>query len=391
MSVLPQVAPAVRRVLFLSANMGTGHTAAAANVLDALRRRNPAVEGQIVDAFQLAHSRVGRVMEDGYLQLLKILPQLYAFFYEPKEKPGAVGAVRRWLNQMGVASFAALIESYAPDLIVCTHAFPTGVCTLLKEQQRLSVPVVGVVTDYNVHPFWLSQAVDAYTVPTRELAAMLAGRGISSDRVHATGIPIDTRYGTLPDSAAARQRLGLDGDLPVVLVMGGGLGMEPVGRMLSTLPQLSQPMHLVILAGKNKRLQKKLRQRAQDGAARVQVHGYVENVHEFMAAADLLVTKPGGLTSSEALASSLPMLIVRPIPGQEQRNTRWLTSHKVAVQVHQDRDLSTAIQDALAAPALLRRMRVRARALGHPEAAFKVADVLEQVAGRRVLGLSAVC
>jgi processive 1,2-diacylglycerol beta-glucosyltransferase len=205
--------------------------------------------------------------------------------------------------------------------------------------------------------------------------------------VRVTGIPIDPRF-CIPDQARAtlkadlRAALHLDGDIPVLMVMGGGLGMGPVGKILRSLQRLQRPMHVVIVTGKNDKLRERL-QGAVDGlgAARVQIFGYIDNVYDYMHAADLLVTKPGGLTSAEALAAGLPMVIVHPLPGPEMRNTKYLLSKRVAVRVAHERSLHRVIEDMLDDPDALHHMREVSRRLACPDSARRAASLVLQLLG----------
>ncbi len=369
----------LRRVLFLSANMGTGHSAAAENILKALRLHHPEVEGLVVNSFQHAHAGLGRFVERSYLQVLKHVPQLYGRYYLPPERPGALSGLRRWANDAFAGPFMALVDRWQPDAIVCTHAFPSGICTVLKEKYALRTPVVGVITDFVVHPFWIHPSLDMYTVATPDLAAQLQERGVSSNRVAVTGIPIDPAFAEPGDRTALRDKLGLRPSHPVVLVMGGGFGMQPVAEVLEALKGVNQALEMVVLTGTNHRLQRKFEVAARQvqGRVRLHVYGYVNNVHEFMQASDLLVTKPGGLTTAEALAAGLPMLLVKPIPGQEARNARFLLAHQVALDGDEGAPLSAAIEGALGAELALQRMKQQARALGAPRSAVQIASVLE--------------
>lgn len=367
------------RVLFLSANMGTGHSSAAGAILRALQMQDSAVEGRIVNSFQYASQLMGRMVEDGYIQMLKSFPTLYGLLYERRDSPSTVGGVRRWLNHLFAPNFVNLLESFRPHAVVCTHAFPFGVMSAIREKFGLDVPCIGVVTDFVVHPYWVYENMDTYTVAVPELAAQLVGRGVPQSQVHVTGIPIDPRFTERASSGVLRERLSVNSGLPVVLVMGGGLGMGPVGKILRSLKRIERPMHVVVLTGQNDKLKSRLEQelaRLPGLSAQVQVLGYVDNVHEYMQAADLLVTKPGGLTTAEALASALPMVIVHPLPGQEMRNTRWLLGKKVAVRVANERSLHRAIEDLLDAPDALRRMATVSGRLARPEAAFRIASLI---------------
>jgi processive 1,2-diacylglycerol beta-glucosyltransferase len=211
------------------------------------------------------------------------------------------------------------------------------------------------------------------------MAKQLVSRGIPSEAIRVTGIPIDPRFGQSIAIEPLRQNLSVNSGLPVVLVMGGGLGMGPVARIVRALKRIRKPMHVVILTGKNEKLRERLQQdieRLPDLPAHVQVLGYVENVFDYMRAADLLVTKPGGLSSAEALACGLPMVIVHPLPGQEMRNSKYLVQHRAAVRVIEEGNLSRIIEDTLSNVTALRSMSHAGRRLGRPDAASQAAGLV---------------
>lgn len=376
------------RVLFLSANMGTGHSAAAEATLRALRERHPEIEAQVVNSIQYASQRIGKMVEGGYLHLLKAFPALYGLLYESKERPSSITGLRRFLTRIFATPFRTLIDTWKPDVIVCTHAFPAGVISSIRDRFDMGVPSVGVVTDFVVHPSWVHKNMDAYTVANDDLERQLVARGVDSARVRVTGIPIDPRFGQPSEPQALRARLALNAGLPVVLVMGGGLGMGPVERILKLVRRIERSMHMVVLTGHNERLRERLeeeRVRLRDHSVRLQVFGYIDNVYDYMAAADLLVTKPGGLTSAEALASGLPMVIVHPLPGQEMRNSKYLLNKRVAVRAVSETALPRIIEEMLDDVDTLGRMKRVSRDLAAPDSASRTADVVLEVMRRRLL------
>lgn len=376
-----------RRVLLLTANIGSGHSSAALAIQKVLNVRAPDVETLVVNSLYYAHSLVGKVMEDGYLQLLKYFPWLYGFFYERKERSSsAITSLKKLVYNSTAGNFKDLITTFRPSLLVCTHAFPCGVLAAFKEKHHLATPLVGCVTDFVVHPYWLYPNVETYTVAHDDLKKNLVSRGVAAEKVCVTGIPIDSRFAETEDRDALKSALGFDDGRPVILVMGGGLGLGPVEKIVKTVEHLRKPMHLVVFTGRNRRtlarLESSLRRHRN---SRVTVHplDYVDNVPDYMKAADLLVTKPGGLSSSEALACGLPILIVRPLPGQEYRNTRYLVEKKVARRVKGKHHLAVSIEQLLDNPQLLARMKSRALQMAVPDSASRIADIILEKLARQ--------
>jgi processive 1,2-diacylglycerol beta-glucosyltransferase len=372
----------VSRILFLSASVGGGHTAAAAAVESALRDVDGDIETQTVDSYKYAASVFSKVVANGYIGMVKNVPQLYRFIYDRAERSRDIPAFRRWVSQYTAANLRALVSEQKPDLVVCTHAFPCGVMSEYKRQFDPSLPVVGIVTDFVVHPFWIYNNVDAYAVATPEMRQTLLARGVKRDRIVVSGIPVDPRFGRprLP-TAELRAALGLPQDRHIVLMMGGGLGIGPLDRMIHALAKVDVPLAGAIVVGRNSRLEKRVLAVAEQTDYPLRVFGFVDNVYDFMHASDVLLTKPGGLTSSEALSAELPMVLVKPLPGQEERNTRYLVSRHAAVRAKGERQLAQMVGEILTSSERRSQLHDSIGALRHPDAARTVADRIVKLLG----------
>ncbi len=363
------------RVLFLSASVGVGHTAAAAAVRSALAELEPSIETQVVDSYKYAARIFSKVVADGYIGMVKTVPQLYRYIYDRAERSREIPAFRRWVNQYTAANLRALVAERKPDLVVCTHAFPCGVMAEYKRRFGPELPVVGVVTDFAVHPFWIYQNVDAYAVATPEIRQMLLARGIKAERIVVSGIPIDRRFEhPRLGRDELRAALGLPADRRIVLMMGGGLGIGPLDRMIRALGRLEVPLAGAIIIGRNSRLERRVLAVAEQTDYPLRVFGFVDNVYDYMHASDVLLTKPGGLTSSEALCARLPMVLVKPLPGQEERNTRYLVARRAAIRARGERQLAQAVREILTSSERRAQLGTSIAALRRPGAAHAVAE-----------------
>ena len=365
----------MRRVLFLSASVGVGHTAAAEAVSAVLRRLDSGLETQTVDSYKYAASIFSKVVADGYIGMVKTVPQVYRYIYDRAERATHVPAFRRWLSQYTAANLRALVNEHQPDLVVCTHAFPCGVMSEYKRQFDPNLPVVGVVTDFVVHPFWIYSNIDAYAVATQEMRQALVARGIARERVLVSGIPVDTRFGRprlpVPQLRAA---LGLPLDRRIVLLMGGGVGIGPLDMMMRALAKIDVPLAAAIIVGRNGRLERRVLATAEQTHYPLRVRGFVDNVFDYMHASDVLLSKPGGLTSSEALSAGLPMVLVKPLPGQEERNTRYLVTKRAAIRAKGERHLTQAVAELLTSRERAAQLRGSMDVLRRPQAAVAVAE-----------------
>ncbi len=313
--------------------------------------------------------------------MVKTIPQMYRYLYDRAERATEVGPFRTWAHQFTAANLHVLIERERPDVVVCTHAFPCGAMAEYKAAYADAPPVVGIVTDFAVHGYWVHGNVDGYAVATEAMRAALIARGVPAERILTSGIPVHPRFSRNGESKdELRRRLGLPEDGPVVLLMGGGLGIGPLERMMRALEHLETQVSAVAIAGRNGRTERRARGVAQRLGLPVKVLGFVENVYDYMHACDVLVTKPGGLTAAEALVAGLPMVLCRPLPGQEERNSRFLVEGECAVRVRRLEELPGALSAVLSDPDRRARMRAAAAALGRPHAAREVGALIARLA-----------
>ncbi|MDQ2679970.1 MAG: hypothetical protein M3Y21_02975 [Candidatus Eremiobacteraeota bacterium] len=358
--------------------------AAASAVRDALLQHEPSIETQVVDSYKYAASVVSRVVSNGYLGMVKTIPQMYRFLYNRAERATEVGPFRTWIHQFTAANLRSLIELQAPDVVVCTHAFPCGVMAEYKRQFGDCPPVMGIVTDFAVHSFWIHRNIDAYAVASEEMRHALTARGIRSERIIVSGIPINPKFVPTGEAIASlRERLRLPQDRHVVLMMAGGLGIGPLEVMMKALDDVPEALSAVVIIGRNPTLERRVLASAHRISYPLRVERFVDNVHEYMHASDVLISKPGGLTTAEALVAQVPLILFKPLPGQEERNTRYLVERKAAARAKSARDLTRLTNVLLQSPDRRRDLRSAMRALAKPEAAADVAAQILTLANRR--------
>jgi len=345
-----------------------------------LRERDPNVRTLIVDSYKYAALVVSRVVSDGYLRMVKTIPQMYRYIYDRAEKATEVGPFRTWAHQFTAGNLRPLIQKERPDVIVCTHAFPSGAMAEYKRMFDDSPPVVGIVTDFAVHAFWIHENIEGYCVATDAMKEIMVARGVQPERIAVTGIPVDPRFRYVQPDGSLRERLALPADRAVALVMGGGLGIGPLERMLRTMEDVREPIAAVVIAGRNKRVEARVLAAAESVSYPVRVLRFVDNVFDYMHAADVFVTKPGGLSTAEALASQTPMVLFKPLPGQEERNVRVLTDWGVAARARSIDDVPTILKSVLTDSRRRERMIQAARQHGRPNAAREAASMIFRLA-----------
>lgn len=371
------------RVLIATVTAGGGHLAAAAALQEAWQARRPGDTLRQVDLADFFSPLHRKLHADGYTKLVEHAPELWGMVFSRTDDTTAarrLNQFRRWFTLTSRNRFRRLVREFQPEAVLCTHYLPVTAIGELKGPAAGCPPfLVSVVTDFEAHAVWMDAAVDLYCVAFDETAARLVARGAAPDRIAATGIPISSRFLAPPEPGAARRQLGLRDDVPVVLVLGGGFGMGPVAQIAQALDQVEKPIQMVVIAGRNQELRRELA--TVDFRHPTHVKGFASNMQEWMAAADLIISKPGGLTSSEALACGRPLLIAHPIPGQESANSDYLLERGAAVKINRVEDLPYRVSQLLGS-GQLKRMATAARRLGRPKAADSICtEVLARFPG----------
>jgi processive 1,2-diacylglycerol beta-glucosyltransferase len=359
----------------LTASYGAGHRQAARAIEEALRLRRPDLRVASADYVDLVHPLFNRLTQAAYVLSVKYVPAGFGWFYRATARIPPDSAFQRFLNGLGRQRVLQLVRRTDPRVVVCTFPTQAGVLSALRLRGEIDLPLVTVITDNTVHSQWIHPATDRYCVSAPEVAAGVVGRGVPPERVRVTGIPIRPAFRQRYDRAAVLRGLDLDPGRPTVLFMSGAFSMlRGVLGACRGLLELPQPPQVVLVTGRDRRLAAAARAQLQQRGLPVRVLGYVDEVAPLMQAADLLVSKAGGLTTSEALACGLPMIIFRPIPGQEEANTAFLVEHGAALAVPDARALAAAVRDLLADGSALAAMRSACRRLGRSDAADAVVD-----------------
>ncbi len=373
-----------RRFLLLHVTTSSGHHHASVAIAKALRQLESSCQIINVDAFDYTSRFIRSAIMRSYLSLIRHHPDVWEYLYDNPAIHRRVQHFRQLLHRYHARKLQQLLETVQPHAIACTQAFPCGMVADFKQQHRLQIPLVGVLTDYAPHLYWLHDTVDAYVVPSEEVKQRFVSHGVDETRIRDYGIPVDPGFLDPVDRPAVYQSLGLDERQPVILVMGGGSGFGPLRELMESLDRLPSPCQFIVLTGTNQPLRSWLQQR--QFRHRVVVSGYVDSVSEFMDVSTAIITKPGGLTTAEALAKRLPLLIVTPIPGQEMCNARYLLSQGAAVQVSAPGRVGDLVAQLLETPDRLRQLKAKAAALAHPDSALNIARLLMELADRTSRG-----
>ena len=369
-----------RRVLILSASAGAGHIRAADAILKVCSGDSRVAQVEHWDMLKYTNRLFRHIYSQVYLDLINRAPKMLGWIYDTTDTPWRNEKKRLAFEKFNAGPFLKAVTAFNPDLIICTHFTPSTLVGWLYEVGRIAVRPAICVTDFDCHAMWLTHVYQYYFLALEETRVHMQRLGIDAARMKVTGIPVDPAFMVPMEKAEARRRCALDPSLFTILVSAGGYGVGPVELLIAEILRLKIPVQVVVIAGRSLELKAALddlatRQNPGQPVKLVPV-GYTTHMHEFMAAADLLIGKPGGLTTSEAMARHLPVCIVNPIPGQEERNSDHLLEQGVAIRCNNLPTLAYKIESLLANPGRLSAMSAATHAMARPSAALDIVQTL---------------
>ncbi|MCK8058266.1 MULTISPECIES: glycosyltransferase [unclassified Fusibacter] len=340
----------MKNVLIVTASTGAGHNQAANNLKKEFEEKGMSVH--IVDMFKTTSRGMNMIVADGYKILATKLPKTYGVIYKTADKKHFNRIIARNVFIATELRLKKVIRNTVPDLIISTHPFGAPIIGALKEKRKVDAPFIQIVTDFKAHYTYIHPYVDVYITASEYTKNSLVERGISKDKIFAYGIPTKDEFKV----SKVRQ---FSSDKPFeLLIMGGSMGLKPMEEAVKELLKIPERLKLTVVCGKNEslveHLNKDLRAFIEDG--HLKVLGFVDNVHELMEEADLIISKPGGLTTTEAINKCIPMIIPFAIPGQEQENTSFLVEHEMAIEVKDIKELHHHIKSLVDQPEYYQRM-----------------------------------
>ena len=369
-----------KKVLVLSASAGAGHTRAAQAVERAFIEMRAAEEVRHIDTLQYTNKIFRNLYSKAYIDMVNKAPELLGWLYDQTDRPWKNERRRLAFDKLNTRPFVKMLREYRPDITVCTHFLPSEIISWLKAKERLATRQAIVVTDFDVHAMWLCHYYEHYFVALDETRLHLEKLGIAANKISVSGIPIDPLFAQPRDKREMRDKHGLKQDRITILVSAGGFGVGPIKHLLISLFEMRHPAQVIAICGRNEELKTEIARLVEglmpESNISVKVIGYTKEIHEYMAASDILLGKPGGLTTSEALATGLAFVIVNPIPGQEERNSDHLLEEGVAIRCNNLPVLDFKIDRLLDEPSRLTRMRENAARLARPHSAYRIVEKL---------------
>lgn len=335
----------MKRVLILTVTAGMGHNSTAKSISDELENRGIATK--TIDVYKYISKIISETIDKSTTIYSKVTPDLYRMIYEYLDK----GNIDERLNILGLINgicslkFERLLATYNPDVIICTHVFAAQIMDDAKRRGKSFAKLVGIITDYTIHPYWETvMTLDYCIIANERLRYRAVKKGIPTEKIKALGIPINPKFLIPVSKEQAREDLGLPMDKKIMLIMGGGLGLgfdvENIDKILSSI----NDAHIMIVCGKSKKMYHRLQSyNEKTHSDRLHIYGYVDNIHIMMSAADILISKPGGVSISEAFAKRLPMVIINPLAGQEERNAEFMMNCGLAMFANKNFPLDEAV------------------------------------------------
>jgi len=365
------------KILFISAPIGAGHIRAAQAVSAALYKYDASVETKTANVFDFFNPYIGDFILKTYFKILKLFPSLYGKAYSWGNESYLALLCRKVISRYLAGKMEKYIKEYNPAVIVCTHATPAGLVAHLLKTNRLHIPVVAIVTDFVVHRLWIYPEIKHYIVAHEKMRDFLLQSGIQADGIQVMGIPIDEKFACRADKKQRVEQLSFKENCKTILLMGGGAGLLPMDEIVLCCEKMDISLRIIVVTGSNKAMYDTLVKLKPSLRHRVDVLGYVDHINELMAIADVIISKPGGMTSAEMLCQGTPMLIYRPIPGQEEENAEYLIKSHVALRADSLAEVGDLLKQLLLDhPEELMKLHENALALSQPMSASRIAEYI---------------
>lgn len=374
------------KILILSATTGGGHMSAANALKSYIMSVDSTAEVNIIDTIQVVSPTLNKAVTGGYVYLATKTPKMYGGIYKISDKDTSLNKAVTIANTQVGKKLLPVIEKYEPDVIITTHSFSSEMASIIKGERYIDIPVVSIITDFAPHQTYINENVDAYIVSSNEMVEDMVGRGVKREKVYPFGIPVKQEfYKELPKREMLIEE-GLDPDLKTVLIMAGSFGVTDVLKIYHNIVKAEPDFQIILITGRNEKLYETFdrylsktilqnalieefnlehdhlfktvkKPRKPKPSKPTKLLYFTEEIPKYMHISDLIVTKPGGLTVSESIASNLPIAAYKPIPGQEEQNVEFLTSKNMALRLIKGKECTDTITELLTDDTILEGMR----------------------------------
>lgn len=337
----------MNKILLCYISRRSGHHKAALVLENALKTANRNLTLKVVNPFHYTNPLLSKVTLKTYMGLIRRTPEIWDYLYDNRSVKTKTVKIRNFFHKISMARIDKLLNEFYPDIVVCTQALPCCLFSQYKKIKDRNMKVAAVITDYVVHSYWINDEVDMYFVPSQEAADHLINGGIPAARIYVSGIPIDLKFSDDMEKSRAKIKLGLPSSRPLITIMGGGYGLGSLEDVITELFGISSEAFLLVIAGGNDKLYEALN-RDYGSRDNIRIMGYTDEINIIMEATDILISKPGGITSAETMAKGIPMIMNSPLPGQERSNARYLSGKKAALLSRDAKDAGNLARKLLA-------------------------------------------
>lgn len=375
------------RILILSVSAGGGHIHASLALKDYILKSKPDSDIEILDTIKYINPLLNKLIIGGYLKTIKITPSIFGKLYKFTEKDEGISSVTNKFNEMMAYKLLPTIKKYKPDIIIGTHPFPTEMVSILKQKNKFDIPLLCILTDYAPHNSWIHPKVDSYIVSNSDMKEEMIARGVSKNSVFDFGIPVSSDFFIQYNKREVLSKIGLSENKKTLLIMGGSLGIGKIARVYSQISKLSIDAQIIVIAGDNKKLYSELTNLKEASKLPTSILGFTNDVNKYMQCSDLLITKPGGLTITEALISHVPLAIFSAIPGQEQKNEEFLLKHNLAVALGDVDNCKTVIEELVASEDKLETMKTNSKNFSKPSCCKDILKLIESLVEREEIAI----
>ncbi len=372
----------MKKIMIFYGSYGGGHLSAARAIKEYIEQNFTDVQIQMVDCIEYVNKLINKISTKTYSEMAKKIPWAWGHIYKKSEK-GSLAVISSTSNKLMSLKLNKLLEDFKPDLIISTHPFSSQMCAFLKKRHKLNCKIATIMTDYAPHDQWLlyPELVDYFFVAHNGMKDALIAKNIPENKIYATGIPLSNRFLMSYDKNETLNYFNLKPNKKTILFFAGGefgLGKSTTYNILETFANNFNNIQIVAISGRNEKMKKSFEEiviatKKQDS---IKVIEYTNKVPELMSIADLVITKPGGLTTTESLASGLPIIIINPIPGQEEENAEFLESNNVAIWIKKGDDIKETLERVLTDNNLVNKMKINARLLAKKNSTKDICNIL---------------
>jgi len=354
----------------------SGHHCATIAIEKAIKMLSPRTEVLNINTFNYTNPISEKIVNKIYMGIIKMTPGIWHYLYDNPKVAKNIEKMKKRLHRFNSPKLKNLFDDFKPDAVLCTQAFPCGMVADYKKSFNSKLPLIAVLTDYVPHSYWVYDAVDYYVTPSNDVSMRLVKKGVPADKIKSLGIPFDSKFNDPINRDAIFNKLKFDPQAHTILIMGGGQGLGPIKTIINSLEKIKYPIQEIVVTGTNKKLYKSLKRKIKKLKQKISLFRYVDNINELMSVSDIIISKPGGVTTAEVLAKKLPMVIVKPIPGQEANNTDYLTQKEAAIKVDKPSNTHMIIEDLLKHSDKLKHLRESAGRIAKPDASLDIARLI---------------